>query len=108
MAYVGWAVHPDEVETIFRFGTTDFAWNVRDRPRGDAFHTSGDNSRIRHLVTRLERSSLFRREVLVAYGNRCAVSGLSASGIDGLIEAARIRAYPNNPAALRAMRAQAK
>ena len=80
-----------EVEEILRLGTTDATWNTRAEESGDPCTPSVANTRIRQLVTRLSRSSRFRRDVLAAYGGRCAVSGLSANGIDGLIEAAHIR-----------------
>ena len=80
---------PEDAETILRLGATDVRWNASDEesreppPEGAA--------RIRRTVTRIQRSARFREDVLAAYGSRCAVSGLSAGRIDGLVEAAHIR-----------------
>ena len=80
-----------EVETILRYGSSDLLWiSQHDDDHGS--HTpDGDNPRVRRLVTRLDRNAQFSKNVLEAYGRRCAVSGLLADGFDGLIEAAHIR-----------------
>lgn len=77
-----------EVEDIFRFGATDIEWDDRQVPLDLPSEVEG---RVRRVVTRLERSAGFREQVLTAYGNRCAVSGLAGDGIKGLIEAAHIK-----------------
>ena len=66
------------------------AWNVKEES-SDKELLGAEVTRTRQLVTRLGRSAKFRRDVLSAYGMRCAVSGFSANGIEGLIEAAHIR-----------------
>ena len=81
----------DEAEAILRFGATDITWDARQETGSDPNELRAGDTRIRQLVTRLGRSARFRQDVLLAYGNRCAVSGLSADGVEGLIEAAHIR-----------------
>ena len=81
----------DEAEAIIRFGATDVTLDTRKENGDDPNVPRAGYTRIRQLVTRLARSARFRQDVLLAYGNRCAVSGLSADGVEGLIEAAHIR-----------------
>lgn len=94
VAMVGRAVRslePDEVETILRYGSADLLWDSQ-HDNDDGSHTiNGNNSRVRRLVTRLDRNAEFSKNVLEAYERRCAVSGLAADGFGGLIEAAHIR-----------------
>ena len=82
---------PEEVEVILRLGATDVAWDVQEASSSDNETLGAGDTRIRQLVTRIGRSARFRRDVLAAYGMRCAVSGFSANGVEGLIEAAHIR-----------------
>ena len=81
----------DEAEAILRFGATDVTWNGPESPDNDPSIPGAGNTRIQQIVTRLVRSARFRQDVLAAYGKRCAISGLSAEGIEGLVEAAHIR-----------------
>lgn len=89
---------PDDAESIILLGATDVAWDAREETSGEHPVTSSSDSRVRRVVTRLERSARFRQDVLMAYRNQCAVSGFSADGVDGLIEAAHIRGagWPEN------------
>lgn len=81
----------DEAETIMLFGSADIAWDALEESSDHTYVTNPSDSRVREVVTRLERCDRFRKDVLLAYDNRCAVSGLSADGVEGLIEAAHIR-----------------
>ena len=81
---------PEDAETILRHGTVDVRRNASEEDSGRDPRPAGE-ARIRRTVTRLQRSARFREGVLAAYGWRCAVSGLSADGIDGLVDAAHIR-----------------
>lgn len=81
----------EEVEIILRLGASDVAWDVQEASSTDKGIPKAEDTRIRQLVTRIGRSARFRLDVLAAYGMRCAVSGFSANGIEGLIEAAHIR-----------------
>ena len=81
----------DEVETIIRLGATNGTWNAPESTGGDPSISQAGDTRTRQIVTRLGRSERFRQDVLEAYGKRCAVSGLSAGRIKGLVEAAHIR-----------------
>jgi putative restriction endonuclease len=54
------------------------------------------HERVAALVNQFRRSETFRREVVLAYGQRCAVSGLSLGSVPitkahGLLDAAHIR-----------------
>ena len=83
----------DEAEAILRLGMTNVTWDSEaGATRKDPPSLPISDTRFWRLVTRLERSTRFRQDVLMAYGNRCAVSGLSADGVEGLVEAAHIRA----------------
>ena len=79
----------EDAETILRLAEADVRWNAPEEDGGGP-QFDGE-ARVRRTVTRLQRSARFREDVLSAYGWRCAVSGLSADGIDGLVEAAHIR-----------------
>ena len=81
----------DEAEAILRLGATDVVWGAEAETSGDALTPRAGDTRIRQLVTRLGRSARFRQDVLAAYAMRCAVSGFSAHGVDGLVDAAHIR-----------------
>ena len=81
---------PEDAETILRYGTVDFRWNSPEASGGRDLRPASE-ARIRRIVTRLQRSARFREGVLATYGWRCAVSGLSADGIDGLVDAAHIK-----------------
>lgn len=81
----------DEAEAILRFGAPDVTWDAREETGDDPNAPRAGDTRIRQLVTRLARSARFRQDVLLAYESRCAVTGLSANGVEGLIEAAHIR-----------------
>ncbi len=81
----------NEVEDIFRLGATDLTWDTVAGAAEDRDLPHDGEVRLRRLVERLERSTAFRQAVLAAYGGRCAISGLSSDGIEGLVEAAHIR-----------------
>ena len=85
------ALSSDEVERILFLGATNVNWETRQGHERDLFSLLAEDSRVRQLVSRLSRSAGFRRDVHAAYGGQCAVSGLSADGFEGLIEAAHIR-----------------
>ncbi len=79
----------EDADTILRLAGMDVRWIVLEKDGCEPPPTA--DARIRRTVTRLQRSARFREGVLAAYGWRCAVSGLAADGIDGLVEAAHIR-----------------
>ena len=81
----------DEVEDILRLGATELTWDATAGTGEELELPHEGEARLRRLVGRLERSTAFRQDVLAAYGHRCAISGLSADGIEGLVEAAHIR-----------------
>ena len=81
----------DEAELILRYGSSDPLWGSLEEEDDGTFPPDTEDSRVRRLVTQIERNVQFRQDVLAAYGRRCAVSGLLADGFDGLIEAAHIR-----------------
>lgn len=81
----------EEADEILRYGTKDVEWDVEEPTGEDPLTPNAEDSRVRRTVTRLERDNQFRQEVLDAYERRCAISGLSAAGIDGLLDAAHIR-----------------
>ena len=84
-------IEPDDVETILRYGSSDPLWVSLYDDEDGSQTPDGGSSRVRRLVTRLDRNVQFSKNVLGAYGRRCAVSGLAAGGHGGLIEAAHIK-----------------
>ena len=86
----GRAVRPLEfrdLENIVRLGDPEVL--LERSSREDIGDTEAE--RARRLCARLERSHAFRRDILRAYGDRCAISGFSSPHVPGVVEAAHIR-----------------
>ena len=85
-------VIPEDAEIILRLGAADVKLSDASSAADAPDTTENATARVRQTVDRLQRSARFRADVLAAYSWQCAISGLAADGVDGLVEAAHIRA----------------
>ena len=81
----------EEIEEILRIGAPDSLGAPLGQASGKSSTQCDHDSPTRHLVSQLRRSERFKSQVLRAYDYRCAVSGLSSAGVDGIVEAAHIK-----------------
>jgi putative restriction endonuclease len=73
------AQQPNELRQLERIANTDLEEAIRDIP-------AGPRKTVLEQINRKVRDARFRKNVLAAYGNRCAVSGIQLD----LVEAAHI------------------
>ncbi|MCO5051067.1 MAG: HNH endonuclease [Verrucomicrobiae bacterium] len=69
------AQQPEDLRQLKRIANTDIEQEIRDIP-------AGPRKTVLQQINRKVRDARFRRNVLAAYGNRCAVSGMQLDLVD--------------------------
>lgn len=69
------AQHPNELRQLERIANTDIEQEIRDIP-------AGPRKTVLEQINRKVRDARFRKNVLAAYGCRCAVSGIQLDLVD--------------------------
>ena len=69
------AQQPEEMRQLERIANTDIEREIRDIP-------AGPRKTVLQRINRKVRDARFRQNVLTAYGNRCAVSGIQLDLVD--------------------------